>query len=362
MTPMQTPNRSIVICGGGVIGAAAAYYLRQRGLAVRLIERDEIAGAASGKSGGFLAEDWCDDTPLEPLARLSFALHAELARTLQTDYGYRRLTTLAAAVVADGAPDAVRRGVPDWLDGHCVSASLLGDERTTAQVDPARFTRALLDAAGVPVLRGVVEDVVRSGGRVSGVRVDGCHVAAEAVVIAAGPWSARTAPGLALPEVYGLKGHSIVLRPSAPVPAQALFLDYAGAHGRLSPEVYPRPDGTVYLCGLSEDAPVPEQPQDVTPHPDAGRVLTTVAASLSSALAGLEPERVQACYRPVVADGLPLLGAVPGVAGAYVATGHSCWGILNAPASGLALAELIADGQAHSVDLAPFSPARLLRV
>ncbi len=66
----------------------------------------------------------------------------------------------------------------------------------------------------------------------------------------------------------------------------------------------------------------------------------------------------QACYRPVTADGLPLIGAVPGARGAYVATGHSVWGILNAPATGEAMAELILDGAA-TLDLSPFDPARL---
>jgi glycine/D-amino acid oxidase-like deaminating enzyme len=47
------------------------------------------------------------------------------------------------------------------------------------------------------------------------------------------------------------------------------------------------------------------------------------------------------------------------VANAYVATGHSVWGMLNAPATGEAMAELIADGKAHSTDLSPFDPARL---
>src|SRR5207245_2851516 len=40
-------------------------------------------------------------------------------------------------------------------------------------------------------------------------------------------------------------------------------------------------------------------------------------------------------------------------------TGHGPWGILNAPATGLALAELIADGAASLVDLRAFDPARL---
>ena len=65
-----------------------------------------------------------------------------------------------------------------------------------------------------------------------------------------------------------------------------------------------------------------------------------------------------ACFRPVTADGLPLIGALPGIDGAYVATGHSVWGILNAPATGEAMAELIIDGAARSVDLHPFDPAR----
>ena len=76
----------------------------------------------------------------------------------------------------------------------------------------------------------------------------------------------------------------------------------------------------------------------------------------------LRPERIlarQSCFRPVTEDGLPLIGKLPGIAAAYVATGHSVWGILNAPATGEALAELIADGKARSVDLSPFDPARL---
>jgi glycine/D-amino acid oxidase-like deaminating enzyme len=62
----------------------------------------------------------------------------------------------------------------------------------------------------------------------------------------------------------------------------------------------------------------------------------------------------------VTEDGLPFLGQVPDVSGAYIATGHGCRGILNAPASGLAMAELIVDGQAHSVDLTPYAPQRAL--
>src|SRR5260370_22808869 len=99
-------------CGGGVIGASIAYFLSCRGVAATVIERTGLACAASGKAGGFLALDWCDGTPLEPLARRSFALHTRLAAEIGGDWGYRRLTTYGGSA-ALGQPSKlpeVRRG------------------------------------------------------------------------------------------------------------------------------------------------------------------------------------------------------------------------------------------------------------
>jgi glycine/D-amino acid oxidase-like deaminating enzyme len=80
---------------------------------------------------------------------------------------------------------------------------------------------------------------------------------------------------------------------------------------------------------------------------------------LSPALRLEKVVAAQSCFRPFTQDGLPLIGKVPQIEGAYVATGHSVWGILNAPATGEALAELIVDGAARSTDLEPFDPSRL---
>ena len=65
--------------------------------------------------------------------------------------------------------------------------------------------------------------------------------------------------------------------------------------------------------------------------------------------------------RPCTDDALPVMGAVPGVGGAWLNFGHNCWGILWAPACGRAIAELIADGASRSLNLAPFSPTRYVR-
>ena len=88
-----------MVLGGGAIGASIAFRLAERGADVVLVECHAVAGAASGKSGGFLALDWCDGTPLEPLARRCFALHAELADALGgQEWGYRRMTTFAGTI------------------------------------------------------------------------------------------------------------------------------------------------------------------------------------------------------------------------------------------------------------------------
>jgi len=164
---------------------------------------------------------------------------------------------------------------------------------------------------------------------------------------------------LSLPRVYGLKGYSVTL--AAPdVPAHALFVDYRTADGRaLEPEIFPRPEGEVYVCGMADPAPLPESPELVEVNEGSCAVLARAAGRVSTALAQARIVRRQACYRPVTDDGLPLIGRVPGVRGAYVATGHGPWGILNAPATGLALAELVAEGATASLDLRAFDPARL---
>lgn len=359
---------NVIVCGAGVIGASIAYYLSGRGVEVTVIERTGVACAASGKSGGFLARDWCDGSPQEALARLSFDLHADLAEKLGADYGYRRVDTLQVAAGDGEMVGAYRRmPSPDWLDGDCAVYAMLGNVETTAQIHPGHFTRALMDKAiaqGARMRLGRVNGIEFAAGSnaVTGVHVENEVLPAGAVVITMGPWSIAAAGWLPLPAVAGLKSHSITVRPQNPVPAQALFVTFLSGPGRgESPEVVSRADGEVYLCGISDDLPLPPDPGEVVVSAHACRTLHRLAGGISSALGEGEVTRMQACYRPICRDAMPVMGKVPGVRGAFVATGHNCWGMLNAPASGLAMAELIADGASKTVDLSPFDPARLPR-
>ncbi|WVZ61918.1 hypothetical protein U9M48_011725 [Paspalum notatum var. saurae] len=375
------PPRRVVICGGGVVGACTAYFLSTHAACPTvptLIERCAPACAASGKAGGFLALDWCDSTPaLSALARASFALHRRLAAALggADAYGFRPVHTLSVSLPPRPrpAPASPHPLLPPWVDPAASAAPPreLGTPDTTAQVHPGLFTRAVLAASGAEVVIGEVERVVVAGdGRVAGVVVKGRDgvVDADAVVLALGPWSGRLEVVSDVFDVSGLKAHSIVLRPREPetITPHCLFLSYQPEPGAkmLDPEVYPRPTGEVYICGMSKDENPPDDPATITGEPDSIAMLHKIAGKVSSQLKkeeGAEVVAEQACYLPCTTDGLPVIGEMPGVKGCYVATGHSCWGILNGPATGAALAELILDGKAKIVDLEPFSPARFLR-
>ncbi len=352
----------IVIAGGGAIGAAIAHFLAHRGAKPIVIERHEVAGSASGKSGGFLALDWCRGTALDRLARRSFALHAELADALDNPWGYRRLETYGGWAIEGRAAGGASR---PWLSDDVAITGQLGSPQTTALVEPRAFTRGLMRAAearGAELRAGAVVDLVRSaGGAVGGVVLaSGENVEADAVVIAMGPWSILATRWLPLPAVYGYKGHSLVFETGDTVPAEALFLEYQEASGEvLTPEVFARADGTVWACAISSSGPLPVDPAAVAADEGAHARLEALCRAISPALAVAPIRARQACFRPVTEDGLPLLGPVPGIAGAYVATGHNVWGMLNAPATGEAMAELILDGAARHIDLAPFAPQRL---
>jgi glycine/D-amino acid oxidase-like deaminating enzyme len=356
-------RRRIVICGGGVIGAAIAYFISRRGAEPIVIERNEVGGAASGKSGGFLALDWCAGAPLDPLARRSFALHAELAAELGNPWGYRGLTTYGGYAI-EGEMAHRARGRP-WLAETVAITGRLGTPESTALVEPHAFTIGLMRAAearGAALRYGAVIDLVRApGGAVCGAALaDGEVVDGDAVVIAMGPWSILAARWLPLPAVMGYKGHSLVFDTGDAIPAEAIFLEYREASGEvLTPEIFARADGTTWACAISTTGPVPVDPAAVAPDEGAHARLEVLCRNISPALAAAPVKVRQACYRPVTQDGLPLIGAVPGVPGAYVATGHSVWGMLNAPATGEAMSELILDGASQRVDLAAFAPARL---
>ena len=358
----------VLICGGGVIGACSAYCLAKAGAEVTVVERAGVANASSGKSGGFLAVDWCAGSALDEMARRSFGLHAELAESLREaldlDWGYRPVETLSiAASQKRNFGEHSRMPKPAWLAERVMVHDRIGSTETTAQLDPAVFTRAMMRAAeaqGAQLQEGVAEGIVMSpdGKRATGAVIDGKDTKADAVLIAMGPWLILACRWLPLPRTFGLKGHSLVFR-FQPDNNATLFAEIETEEGDVeTPEIVPRVDGTTYVCGLSSQALMPADPARVTADEGAFEKLRQLTACVSTELADAEIIAKQACHRPLIEDGLPFIGAVAGVEDAYIAKGHSVWGMLNGPATGEAMAELLLQGAPQHIDLTPFNSAR----
>jgi len=372
---MNASTEKVFVVGGGIIGTSIAYYLSKRGLSPVVIERSDIASAASGKAGGFLARDWGIGTVTQHLHQVSFDLHEDLAKELGID-SFRRLPTLS---VEGGKPKGrqQKQSQASWLDGEIRQLKVL--DTGTAQVTPAEITRALMDAAlrNGAALRNAAVTGVRTepkdggGRRLTGLCLEGGEVLdAGTAVFAMGPWSSLAGDWLGVPiPMEGVKSTSIVYSgcDSARDEPFALFCaeDSNGCHL----EVFPRPNGDVYICGCGGSDYVGgerlasggdcEAPEKILPDPQRVKAASASFAGLSS-LGAREPDLTQACMRPCPPDALPIMGKAPGTEGAYLACGHNCWGILWGPVTGLAMSELIADGNASCVDLAPFSPSRFM--
>lgn len=217
---------SIVIVGGGISGVSSAYYLARRGIKSVIIDPVGIAPAASGKAGGFLALDWNDGAPMGPLARHSFALHAELAEEFgPSAIDYRRLTCEAVAATGSRGPMVQKKlaGV-EWADIGVLGNKKMGDTDTIAQVHPKKLCDHMWAEAGrlagSELQIGRAEGVEVADGQVVGVRLDGGAMQpCDAVVLAMGPWSPAW---LGLPQALGQKYHSVLMTPPRTL-SQAVF-------------------------------------------------------------------------------------------------------------------------------------------
>ena len=363
---------TVVIAGAGLQGASLAYYLSLRGVKAIVVDRHSVAAAASGKGGGFLARDW-GSGPTVALHRVSFALHAELAVELGIE-SYRKMRVLS---VDPGERTVTTTDLCPWLDGQ-VSDSSLMDSEGGAQVAPHELCSKLMEAAirngailRIGEVHGIETDDVSGGGkRLRSVLIDGEAVAASQFVVCMGPWASLAQDWFGIPvPMTGIKSTSVVFKDGHDLEPFALFCGEDDRYGTHL-EVYPRNSGEVYLCGVGGSEHVSGErlrageflPGEVEADPARVEAATASFWEMSQRFKGISPSTVQACMRPCPPDGLPYMGAVPGLKGAYISAGHNCWGILWAPVSGKAMSELLIDGSVSCVDLRAFDPGRFISV
>ncbi|KAI9264384.1 FAD dependent oxidoreductase [Phascolomyces articulosus] len=354
-------SKHIIVIGGGVVGACATYYLsRNIGIRVTVIEKTGVACNASGKAGGFLAYNWSDDTAIGDLSRKSFKLHGELATELdgENKYGYRKVDTYSVLYQGGKSKPKTKQDmdVMAWIDASGIRhMEKLGNMTDTAQVHPRLFTETLFETAkqtgNVTLRTGFgVSHVIIDDDQIHGVQLDnGEIINGDSVVVCMGAWSGQL-PTLHLP-IDGQRAHSIVFKPQNPVPAQMLFTTILDGTRTHHPEVYPRPDGTVYMCGATDNTKLPSSADQIQVDSQAIRELERLRDTLAPELYGGDKLIAQqACYLPVSEDGTPFVGPHPKYKQLIIAAGHSCWGILQAPATGLMISELIVNDRISCVD------------
>ena len=141
-----------------------------------------------------------------------------------------------------------------------------------------------------------------------------------------------------------------------------MYLYHTSSSGTVDPEIYPEKDGsTVFVCGEQDYTELPDDPQEIQPDISKCNNLITQAGYASTRLSNAEVLVAQAAYLPGSPDNLPIIGKVPGSQNVYIATGHFDWGILNGPATGKCLAELILYGETKTCDISPLRPDRFLK-
>jgi glycine oxidase len=371
-----------VLIGGGIVGLAVAWRARARGLSVCVLDRGELGGATSHVAAGMLApvaEADAGERALLALnlesARLWPAFAAELEDVTGVDVGYRTTGSLLVARDRDEAealerelglrtrlglraerllPSAARRTEPALAPGLRAALEMPDDH----SVDPRATCAALAAAAerGGALLRPgteVVRVLVESGRAAGVVLAGGERIAAEAVVVAAGPWSASLdgIPDDARAPVRPVKGQIVRLRD----PAGPGLLERVVRWGPPTPGyLVPRADGRIVLGATTE-----ERGFDTSVTALAAYELLRDAGEIVPGVLELAVEELSAALRPGTPDNAPVLGQTGALPGLHYATGHYRGGVLLAPVTAdLAAAELAGERPQHAFSPDRFASAR----
>lgn len=380
---------AVVVIGAGIVGAACARSLARAGAEVTVLERGGAAGATTAHGEGNLLVSDKRPGPELDLARYAATrwpgLAAELADELgpgspdveyerkgglvvaTTPPGARSLLDLAAAQRAAGvqaipvdAAEALR--LEPWLTTSLTAAVHYPQD---AQVQPVAVAEALLASArraGARVHTGTeVLGALRDGDRLAGVLTRDRQVRADAVVVAAGPWSGHVVQqlGSTLP-VLPRRGMVLVTtRMPHRVRHKVYDADYVGATQssevdlQTSAVVESTAAGTVLIGSSREQVGFDDRLRVAVL-----RELAAKAVRLFPFLAGASAMRAYLGFRPYVPDHLPVIGADPRLPGLWVATGHEGAGIGLGPVTGeLIAAQLL--GTPAPLDPHPFRVDRL---
>jgi glycine oxidase len=327
----------VAIIGGGIAGLAIGWRLAQAGADVTIIERAEPGAAATRAAAGMIAV--AGETAGAPQAEIEFARHASdlwpvFASELESASGQRVSYLRNGALLVLKAGEAIQNelgvtlvsrnealALEPMLTGEYARIALAPRE---AQVDNRALGPALAQAftrAGGKLVRDAAAAIIVDRGRAVGVACARDHHKADAVLVAAGAWSAglQNLPRELRAGVKPIKGEMIAVAPAEPGPRLGRVIRSARAY------LVPRGDRIVV------GATVVDTGFDASLSGAVARELFDAAVELLPGLASWNCAEHWAGLRPGSPDNLPLLGKTS-VEGLYAATGQFRNGILFAPA------------------------------
>lgn len=369
----------VVIVGGGVVGASAAYHLAREGIEMILVDRHDVGHATAAGAG--IISPGTSQRPLPdfyPFAAAAVRYYPELISSLtelgETGTRYEVVGKLILAFTDDEVSAipgqlelfAQRRaaGMPNLANisviGQLQAQSLfpgLGNVQAAihvpeaARVDGDHLRNALIAGAmrhGATVRSGDVSLDV-SGDAVRGVLVDDEAIGADVVIVATGAWTNQ---------VLAPIGFAVAVEPQR---GQIMHLTMPGFDTSRWPILGGSGDQYILTFGPSRVVmgATRETGSGFDVRMTAGGVQAVLnhALRVAPGLAAGTVHEIRVGLRPLSADGLPFLGLVPGHDNVVLATGHGPSGLQLGPYSGLIAARLATDGSVET-DLRPFAVDR----
>jgi len=364
----------VVIIGGGVMGCSMLYHLARLGVTRSLLlERDVLGSGSTGRSQAICRMHYSNPVT-SSLAWESLKVFANFEDAVGGTSGFVQTGYLVVADAADrpGLERNVAMQQELGIDTRVLSPADAAELAPMISVDDgeamawepqsgyadsyqvtASYAKEAREMGAEIVMRNPAVEIRISGDRVQAVVTEQGVVETPVVVVAAGPWSRRFLSGMGIDLPLDTVRHQVatVTRPIDLLPRHPIVGDIAQSFSF-------RPEGIgLTLVGFGEDEADVETYNQGVDMDDVADVMQRLIRRM--------PQMADSYFRggwsglfTITPDWHPILGRVPGVEGLYCAVGFSGHGFKLSPAIGQGMAELIVEGEARVVDLAPLRYSR----